>query len=210
MHPAQVLKSVPARLAAALVIAASLPAAAQVAGDPSYVINQHGALASVDTLPYSFDNTTFFSDGEWTNTNSADGTTRLGSSGYFYDAYSFVVSGSTPVAFSADITSLIGIENVQARLYSGFDPLTELADLVVGWSTELDAPTTGSILGSNTVGAGTYTIEVRGYLTNGRNAVDSGSYAVTIGVSPVPEPTSAAMALGGLLMLAGLSRARRR
>lgn len=194
----------------AALAAFSLPAAAQVAGDPVYVLNQHGASVAVSTVPYSFANVTTFSDGEWINTNSADGTTRLGSTGYFYDAYSFVVNSSAPVSFSTVISSLSGIDNVQARLYSGYDPLTNLGNVVADWSTSLNAPAAGSILASNQVGNGTYTVEVRGLLVNGATAVDSGSYAMTLNISSVPEGDGLMFALSGLAGLAALRRRNKR
>jgi len=111
---------------------------------------------------------------------------------------------------SVSFLNVLGIDNLQARLYRvGSDGLSTGA--VSGGATYAWASTTplgGSTLSLTTFGApvallagATYALEVRG-LVYGPTA----SYGGNVNVSAVPESGSLSLALAGLLVAGGVGR----
>lgn len=137
----------------------------------------------------------------------------------FYDDYLFTLpasSGSlTGSVVSVDLTSLLGIDNLQARIYQ----INSSADLTTGkpampvadaWSTAINSNgfnatlltfTSPTPLSANAE----YAFEVRGNVTG----TFGGSYGANINISPVPEASGWTLGLAGLGMLGFASRRRR-
>lgn len=126
----------------------------------------------------------------------------------FYDDYLFNI----PMASVDSITSTIslgnlGIDNLQARLYSGTLTTTGTpSGLLQAWSTPISLGGSGTVVVINpiTLGAGDYILEIRGDVAAG-----GGSYAGVMNISAVPEAKEWALLLCGLGLF-GLIAARRR
>ena len=132
----------------------------------------------------------------------------------FYDEFMF----SIPTASFNSITSTInlgdflGINNLQARLYSGTVPTTGYpgaGNLLQAWSSTslFSGPGfngTVAVISPITLGIGNYILEIRGDVVGSAG----GSYSGTLNITPVPEAGEWAMILSGL-GLVGLIGARR-
>ena len=199
------------------------------------VVNQVQAdFGVISPLPYSREfGTTFVRDavGGYLTTATSRGTTTTGSidgsvvsrplvsqpgsaNFNFYDDLLFTMPATdgslTASAVSVSFLNVLGIDNLQARLYRvGSDGLSTGA--VSGGATYAWASTTplgGSTLSLTTFGApvallagATYALEVRG-LVYGPTA----SYGGNVNVSAVPESGSLSLALAGLLVAGGVGR----
>ncbi len=132
----------------------------------------------------------------------------------FYDDFEFSMPSSTSgtltaSAISVSFASLLGIDNLQVRLYpaaSGLS-LSVPASLVTGWSQIVAAGTqtitVSSFAHPVALAAGTlYSLEVRGDVVGS----NGGSYGGNFNVAAVPEPASLAMLLAGLLAVGFIVR----
>lgn len=146
------------------------------------------------------------------------GNTFASASGAFHDAYYFTIpeAFATSVTTSVTIGELLGINNLQARLYSGHSntltgtPLPSGSFMSQGWSTQLSAApgvTLNTVVLSplNPLLAGNYTLQVRGTASG----LGGGSYAGTLNLTPVPEVETYAMFLAGLGLMGFISRRRK-
>jgi hypothetical protein len=136
-----------------------------------------------------------------------------GSTGNFYDDYTFTIASGVTDSITSSITlgSLIGISGLQARLYTGSGPFTGATGgsvLDMAWGTSFSAGTvtvTNVVLAPYTLGAGTYTLEIIGkVLPSG-----IGSYAGVLNITAVPEPLNWTLMALGLVLVAFATRLRR-
>ena len=132
----------------------------------------------------------------------------------FYDDYLFTMSpGSVDtVASTISLGSLFGINNLQARLYSGTVTTTgKPTGLLEAWSTAIQITGNGytgsmAVISPITLGAGSYVLEIRGDVVG----TAGGSYAGALNISPVPEPQEWALLLAGLGVLGFVALGRKR
>ncbi len=143
-------------------------------------------------------------------------TTSSGTVYNFYDDYLFTMPSTggtlTASAVSLSLGNIIGINNLQARLYSTANGLTTGAapGIVSAWSTPTSVGGTTITMTSfgqpvTLVSGVTYALEVRGQVV-GAGGNYGGSFLVQ---SAVPEASSGALALAGL-SVAWLLASRRR
>ena len=122
----------------------------------------------------------------------------------FYDDYYFTIpTGSVnSVTSSINLDSLLGLTNMQARLYMGTTHQTGAVvpgTLLSAWGTTVNySPTVSAttvVLNPLTLAAGSYTLQIRGTVSG----TSGGSYAGVLNLAnPVPEPETYAMLLAGL------------
>ena len=120
----------------------------------------------------------------------------------FYDDFMFNIPTASVDSITSTINlgNFLGINNLQARLYSGTITTTgHPSGLLEAWSTSIPISMGGvsgtvAVISPITLGTGDYILEVRG------DAVGTagGSYAGVLNIAPVPEAGE------WLLMLAGL------
>lgn len=145
------------------------------------------------------------------------GQTYSGPLTQFYDDYLFTIPASTvnTIAVSLNLQNLLGIDQLQGRLYSGTaSDITSgrvSSGLLQAWSTAIPisvAGTTGTaaIIDPISLGAGSYILEVRGNVTG----LAGGSYSGVLNVAPVPIPAAAWLLGSGLAGLFALGRRRPR
>jgi hypothetical protein len=124
----------------------------------------------------------------------------------------FVISVTTSVT----IGELLGINNLQARLYSGHSntltgtPSSSGSFISQGWITQLGAAlsvTLKTVVLSplNPLLAGNYTLQVRGTVSG----LGGGTYAGTLNLTPVPKVKTYAIFLVGLGLMGFISRRRK-
>jgi hypothetical protein len=139
----------------------------------------------------------------------------------FYDAYYFTIpeAFATSVTTSVTVGSLLGIDSLQARLFSGHSnpgsggsspSLPPGSVMAQGWSNQLSAGpgvtlNTVVLSPTNPLLAGNYTLQVRGTVTG----LGGGSYAGTLNLTPIPEAETYAMFLAGLGLMGLISRRRK-
>lgn len=131
----------------------------------------------------------------------------------FYDDFLFTISPSSVgfIASTISLGSLFGINNLQARLYSGTLTTTgKPSGLLQAWSTAIPLSGTGyngtvSVISPITLGAGSYILEMRGDVVG----TAGGSYAGVLNISPVSEPAEWTMMLLGIGFI-GIAVARRK
>lgn len=142
--------------------------------------------------------------GTYTYADSFNAPTPVGSP--FYDDYTFTVpvADFDTIAATINLGSFFDIVNLSARLYSGSGPFASgVTPLLQAWSTPFNAgPASGQVVVINPIalGAGTYTLELRGNVTGLAGGSYSGSLNLTP-ASPVPEPSSKVAILAGLGLL---------
>lgn len=130
----------------------------------------------------------------------------------FFDDYIFTIpSGSAnSVTSSINLGSILGISDLQARLYSGSDHHTGVVapgTLLQNWGTTVslspEVSVTTVVLNPLLLTAGTYTLQVRGMVSG----LAGGSYAGVLNVTPpIPEPETYALLLAGLGMVGAMAR----
>lgn len=141
-------------------------------------------------------------------TSAATGTT-------FYDDYIFTIpdGSANSVTSSINLDSILGLTDLQARLYTGNAHYTGPAapgTLIEAWSTTVNySPTVSAttvVLNPVSLLAGTYTLQIRGTVSGS----SGGSYAGVLNIAqPVPEPESYAMLLAGLGIMGFTARRRK-
>jgi PEP-CTERM motif len=162
------------------------------------------------------DSTTTLNIGSLPTSADYGNTFASASSTPFYDAYYFTIpeAFATSVTTSVTVGSLLGINGLQARLYSGHtNPTSGLSSgsfLYQGWSTQISAGpgvTLDTVVLSPSLPliAGDYTLQVRGTVSG----LGGGSYAGTLNLTPVPEAETYAMFLAGLGLMGIMSRRRK-
>lgn len=136
----------------------------------------------------------------------------------FYDAYTFTIAG--PAAYDSftatiNLANVLNIQNLQAALFNGQalqGPGSHIGftggstgGVVSGMSWNSG---NGSFitLSTNSLAAGTYTLEVRGLVTG----TNGGSYAGVMNVAPVPEASSMALMLAGFGVVGAVVARRRK
>ena len=142
----------------------------------------------------------------------------------FYDDYVFTIaqgqvdSVSSSVTLGSTSNPTLDITGLQARIYSfnanGIAPLTGSAvsgTVEQGWSSTTLFPGGGggvneTVIAPVTLSAGTYVLEIRGTADGSAG----GTYSGNIAVAAVPLPAGLPLLAGGLTLVAGLARRRRR
>jgi hypothetical protein len=135
----------------------------------------------------------------------------------FYDDYRFRVSNGVVDSITSTISlgSLLGINNLQARIYTDNGETLPLLGaptpgsgitVTPGWGSSFSAGPgatgTVSIINPTTLGAGNYVLEIRGTVVGSQG----GSYTGSFNLTPVPIPAALPLMLSGL----GLFGAARR
>lgn len=200
----------PAALAATLPISYSW-----TSPDGLSVVQSDGAGATTATpVPGSYDysHTVTTANAAFTIPGSVSGSYPLGFE--FYDDYVFTVTGAVANSVTSTISmdSLLGISNLQARLFQLTTPLPYIGappsgTLIQAWGAAFSCGvgcSGESVVLSNTVLApGTYVLELRGIVSG----TLSGSYGGALNLTPIPVP-GAVWLFGSAL--AGLGWLRRR
>jgi hypothetical protein len=120
----------------------------------------------------------------------------------FYDEFLFSIQTNTVDSITSTINlgSMLGINNLQTRLYSGTVTTTGVPNgLLQAWSTPIPISGTGyigtiAVISPITLNAGNYVLEVRGDVVG----TAGGSYAGVLNIAPIPEPGEWALMLIGL------------
>lgn len=132
----------------------------------------------------------------------------------FYDTYVFTVGGSfaNSVTTTINLGTLLGISNLQARLYSanpgetvpvlGAPPAMGSGEYFLGWTSPIGPGGQVAVIDNATLTTGTYVLEIRGLVTGG----SGGSYAGVLNLTPVPLPAGLPLLLTGMGLFAGLIR----
>jgi hypothetical protein len=195
------------------------------------VIQPPGAMLPPGSLPLSGEITASSSTGSGVNpTLALPGSYQYGntftaptaplnapySSWGFYDSFVFTVGGSTASSVTTTINfgSMLGISNLQERLYSANpgDPVPVLGappalggpGYFLAWTTPLGSSGEVAVLQSAPLAPGTYVLEIRGLVFG----TAGGSYAGVLNVTPVPLPAGLPMLITGLGLVGGLIRRR--
>lgn len=130
----------------------------------------------------------------------------------FFDDYTFTIpSGSAnSVTSSINLDSILGLSDLQARLYIGNTHQTgavATGTLMSAWATTVNySPSVGVttvVLNPISLAAGTYTLQIKGTVAG----LSGGSYAGVLNIAnPVPEPETYAMFLAGLGLMGFTAR----
>jgi hypothetical protein len=133
----------------------------------------------------------------------------------FYDDFMFSIPTASVDSITSTINlgSFLGINNLQARLYSGTTIYTGPVPggVLQAWSTSIPISMGGvtgtvAVINPITLGSGNYILEVRG------DAVGTagGSYSGVLNIAPVPEVEEWLMMLAGLGLIGFIiARSRR-
>ena len=129
----------------------------------------------------------------------------------FYDDYLFSIPAATfsSITSTINLGELLGIDNLQSRLYSGTTTTTGTpGGLLEGWSTPISFGGGGmvTVLDPVMLGAGDYILEIRGDVVG----TAGGSYSGVLNVSPVPEAGETAMLLLGVGLIGFVAARRKR
>lgn len=188
---------------------ANVPAKAQVWGNGGYdQIDLTTNLGTISSLPFSYDYGNSF--------NPTTNPVKPGSTGTFYDDYEFTVSAvvTDSITSTINLGSLIGINNLQARLFSGAGPYSGSGGSEVleeAWGTSFSAggsTVTDVVLNPITLAPGTYTLEIAGQVVSS----GIGSYSGVLNISAVPEADTFALTglgLGAVVFLVRFARAQK-
>jgi hypothetical protein len=130
------------------------------------------------------------------------GNTFLSPQSQFYDDYLFSISPASfdSITTTINLGSMLGINNLQTRLYSGTVTTTGApTGLLQAWSIAIPISGTGyngsiAVISPVTLSAGNYVLEVRGDVVGSAG----GSYAGVLNIAPIPEPGEWALLLIGL------------
>ncbi|MDI1298016.1 FxDxF family PEP-CTERM protein [Methylotenera sp.] len=133
----------------------------------------------------------------------------------FFDDYVFTIpNGSVnSITTSLNLNSILGLSDLRARIYSGSTHQTgtlAAGTIIEGWGTTLNYSPTASLTSvflnpADTLVAGTYTLQIKGLVSGAAGGSYSGVLNVT---TPVPEPESYALLMGGLMLIGFASRRR--
>ncbi|MBU1425981.1 MAG: WecB/TagA/CpsF family glycosyltransferase [Gammaproteobacteria bacterium] len=142
------------------------------------------------------------------------GGTYIAPQNQFYDEFLFSIETNTVDSITSTINlgSLLGINNLQTRLYSGTVTTTGVPDgLLQAWSTPIPISGAGydgmiAVISPITLGAGSYVLEVRGDVVG----TYGGSYSGVLNISPVPEIAEWMLLIAGLGFMAFVTTRRRR
>ena len=132
----------------------------------------------------------------------------------FWDDYIFTIpnGSANSVTLPINLDSILGLTNLQARLYTG-SALQNAAvvpeTLMSAWGTTVNfSPTVGittDVLNPISLLAGTYTLQIKGTLAG----TSGGPYVGVLNIAqPVPEPESYAMLMAGLGLIGFMARRR--
>ena len=177
------------------------------------VVQWDGSNAiNVTPVPGSYDysHTIGATDAPFILPGSVYGSNVLGSE--FYDDYVFTITGAVAnsVTSAIDLGSLLGIDNLSARLYS-YTSLPQIGPvgglLIEAWGTPYSCGSGCSgetvVLAPVTLAPGTYVLEIRGIVSG----TVSGSYGGALNLAPIPVP-AAVWLLGSALGVLGWIRRR--
>jgi hypothetical protein len=129
---------------------------------------------------------------------------------FFDDYYFTIATGSlSAVTSSINLSSILGLSDLRARLYTGNSHITGSAGsaLVEAWGSTVNFAhglnVTSVILNPNTaLAAGTYTLQIRGTVSGS----SGGSYSGVLNIAQVPEPSTYAMLLCGMAIIGFCTR----
>lgn len=208
-------------IAAASVLAASMSAGASTLALHSSWVSTTGAnvvqwdgtnAINPVTVPGSYDysHTVGAADAPFILPGSIYGANVLGSE--FYDDWVFTVTGATAnsVTSTIDLGSLLGIDNLSARLYS-YTSLPQIGPvgglLIEAWGASFSCGTGCSgesvVLAPVVLNPGTYVLEIRGIVSG----TVSGSYGGALNLTAIPVP-GAMWLFGPALAVLGWIRRR--
>lgn len=179
------------------------------------IVQSDGAGATTATpVPGSYDysHTVTTANAAFTLPGSVSGSYPLGFE--FYDDYVFTVTGAVANSVTSTISmgALLGISNLQARLFQLTTPLPYIGPppsgtLIQAWGAAFSCGTGCSgetvVLANTVLNPGTYVLELRGIVSGSL----SGSYGGALNLTPIPVP-AAAWLFGSAL--AGMGWLRRR
>lgn len=130
----------------------------------------------------------------------------------FYDDYRFSISAGTFDSITSTISlgSLLGINNLQARIYMdngealpllGAPPPGSGITVTPGWGSSFSAGPgatgTVSLINATTLGAGNYVLEIRGTAVGSLGGSYTGQFNLSP-VAPVPLPAALPLLVSGL------------
>lgn len=132
----------------------------------------------------------------------------------FYDDYVFTVTGAVANSVTSTISmgALLGINNLQARLFALTSPLPYIGappsgTLIQAWGAAFScgAGCSGEtvVLANTVLAPGTYVLELRGIVSGSL----SGSYGGALNLTPIPVP-AAVWLFGSALGLIAVMRRR--
>jgi PEP-CTERM motif len=134
----------------------------------------------------------------------------------FFDDYYFTIPNGTAnsVTSSINLDSILGLTNLQARLYTGNTHQTGAVvpgTLMSAWGTTINySPTVGVttvVLNPISLVAGDYTLQIRGTVSG----LSGGSYGGVLNIAqPVPEPETYGMLLAGIGLVGFAGRRKTR
>ena len=137
------------------------------------------------------------------------------SSTTFYDDYIFTIPAGNvnSITTSVNLGSILGITDLRARIYTGSVHQTgtiPTGSIIEGWGTTVNYSPSASVVSvflnpSDILVAGTYTLQIKGLVSG----LAGGSYSGLMNITtPVPEPESYALLMGGLFIVGFVSRKR--
>jgi len=153
---------------------------------------------------YNYGQTVAHTDGNVTGTSFG-----------FYDDYIFTIGAGqvNSITSTIDLAGLLGITNLQVRLFSVADASTPGTtgnpggSLIQAWSSAISCGTgctgTVDVITPHTLTAGTYDLQVRG-TTN----TLGGSFSGVLNTAPVPLPAAFVLLLSGMTMFGSLVRCK--
>ena len=128
---------------------------------------------------------------------------------YYYTDYLVTVAGSSAEDVTSSLTNSTGTGTLNARLYS-YNGSSFLLGASAGsagvdsWSSNINLGSANvSLIPATALTAGEYVLEIRG-------TTNAGTFAGSLSLSPVPEPSQAGLLVAGLLATFAVGVMRRR